>query len=578
MTYYGNVNPELLGWMPLDARRVLELGCGNGALAAVYRERNPAVHYTAVEVHGPSADVAEARVDRLLREDFETLADEAVSGGERFDAIVLGDVLEHLTDPAAVLRRLRGMLADDGHLVVSVPNIGHWTAFFHLMHGRWPAEDSGLFDRTHLRFFTLPSLIDTLKAAGFAVVKGRPRNFPLDRDKAEQWVPKLADFAESMGIDRPTFLARASALQYVVVAAKAERETAPRLRLAVSALAPRLMEVRARLPTEQLQSIPDIVVSYAEKDIVLPSAGQEPRILIVQRAGPRPQEQWTGLLATAISRGWLIVAEWDDHPDLVARVLGWGPELDRWRVIEQTHAVQTSTPALRDAFLAHHREVAFFPNTAFALPPLPEPRDRPASIFYGALNRGAHAADIAASLTPAIAAHPGMTFEVVHDRAVFEALPTERKRFHETLPYEVYLTVLAGCDIALLPLEGKPEELTKSDLKYVEAASRGVAVIAAPAVYAATVRDGETGLIAARREDWATALARLAADPGERRRIAGNAWEDVRANRMFARQIPDRLAWYGSLWRRREELQRTLIARTPGLAERLAAMAQPAAG
>ena len=55
MTYYGNVNPDLLEMIPLTARHVLELGCGEGALAAAYRERNPKVRYTAIEMHEPSA-------------------------------------------------------------------------------------------------------------------------------------------------------------------------------------------------------------------------------------------------------------------------------------------------------------------------------------------------------------------------------------------------------------------------------------------------------------------------------------------------------------------------------------------
>ena len=93
MTYFGNVNPDLLEIIPLTARRVLELGCGEGALAAAYRNRNPKAHYTAIEVHGPSAETAATRVDRLLSADFESMDDGEVMGGARFDTIVMGDVL-----------------------------------------------------------------------------------------------------------------------------------------------------------------------------------------------------------------------------------------------------------------------------------------------------------------------------------------------------------------------------------------------------------------------------------------------------------------------------------------------------
>jgi len=159
MTYFGNVNPDLLELVPLTARRVLELGCGEGAFAAAYRSRNPKAHYSAVELHGASAEQAATRVDRLLCGDFETMDDADVTGGTPFDLIVMGDVLEHMSDPDRVLTRLRDLLADDGHLAISVPNVAHWTALFHLINGHWPAQDSGLFDRTHLRFFTRESAL-----------------------------------------------------------------------------------------------------------------------------------------------------------------------------------------------------------------------------------------------------------------------------------------------------------------------------------------------------------------------------------------------------------------------------------
>ena len=223
MTYFGNVNPELLEIAPLTARRVLELGCGEGAFAAAYRARNPAAHYTGIEVHAPSAAIAEPHVDRLLLGDFEAMDDDEVSGGEPFDLIVMGDVLEHMTDADRVLARLNGLLADDGHLLVSVPNVAHWTALFHLINGRWPAQESGLFDRTHLRFFTLQSLTEALGRAGLRLVKGKTRRFLLDSETAEKWIPPLADLAEKMGVDRQGFLSRSSTLQYVVLSEKAER-------------------------------------------------------------------------------------------------------------------------------------------------------------------------------------------------------------------------------------------------------------------------------------------------------------------------------------------------------------------
>ena len=569
MTYFGNINPELLEIAPLTARRVLELGCGEGAFAAAYRARNPAAHYTGIEVHAPSAAIAEPHVDRLLLGDFEAMDDDEVSGGEPFDLIVMGDVLEHMTDADRVLARLNGLLADDGHLLVSVPNVAHWTALFHLINGRWPAQESGLFDRTHLRFFTLQSLTEALGRAGLRLVKGKTRRFLLDSETAEKWIPPLADLAEKMGVDRQGFLSRSSTLQYVVLSEKAERAIPVQIDLRAATFAPKLMDARTRLPANYLNSVPELVVTHVEKDLRLPAAPeQKPKIVIVQRHIPDSEEQWAGWLAYATRAGWVVVSEYDDHPDLIAAATNSDP-MPKWRTIAYSHAVQTSTEPLAEAFRARNPEVMPFPNAIFSLPPFPEHRDGAPRIFFGAANRQQFSVPVAHALKSVLPKYPDVHFEVVHDRAFFEALPTSAKSFHPTLPYDDYLAAMDRCDIALLPLEGREAERYKSDIKYVEAASRGLAVIASPAVYAETIRDGVTGLIAPTLSDWAPAVERLIGETDLRRTIAHTAWKEVRGHRMFAYQVNARRDWYIDLWRRRAELQARLIERLPLLAQAL---------
>jgi len=191
-------------------------------------------------------------------------------------------------------------------------------------------------------------------------------------------------------------------------------------------------------------------------------------------------------------------------------------------------------------------------------------------VFFGALNRERFSVPVARSLEALLRKYPEVSFEVVHDRAFFDALPTQAKTFHPTLPYDEYLATLETCDIALLPLEGLGGEAFKSDIKWIEAASRGLAVIASPCVYSASIQDGQTGLIAEALDDWSPALERLLAEPELRHSIARAAWTSVADDRMFAFQVETRRAWYASLWDRRAELQQSLIARTPALATLLA--------
>lgn len=575
MSYYGNANPDLLELAPF-ARRVLEVGCGEGDLAAAYRSRNPQCHYVGVEIHAPAAAMAAGRLDQVLVGDIETMDDAAITGGEPFDLILMGDVLEHLRDTDAALARIARLLAPDGCFALCVPNIAHWSSLFHLMHGRWPTEDAGLFDRTHLRFFTLESITTALKKGGFNLIKQRPRKVLLDKQKAETWLPRLGDLAEQMGIDRQSFLDRSATLQYVLIARPAANPAPERtpMQIVTAAMAPRVMDVRTRLPAQQLRTIPEVNVRYQEKSVeIVPVPNGTAKIMVLQRPAVPDQDAWKRMALQALRAGWLIVTEYDDHPELVGQVLGWAPERSRWLQVAAAHAVQTTTEPLAAAFREHNPEVMVFPNAAFVLPPL---RARPAGsepkrVFYGALNRGTFGVALARALEPAIAAHPATIFEVVHDRAFFDALPTDRKNFRPTLDYDAYLEAIGACDIALLPLADDALNLFKSDLKYVESAARGAAVIASPAVYRDSVQDERTGLIAERLEDWAPALIRLLADDSLRERLSRAAWEDVRDNRMFAAQAGARIAWYRRLWEDRAQLHARLLARCPWLAEALAA-------
>jgi len=86
---------------------------------------------------------------------------------------VLADVLEHLPDPPAALRRAIGWARLGGAILVSVPNVAHWQARLTLLRGRWPQEESGTFDATHLRWFTRESLAALLAGAGLRDVELR---------------------------------------------------------------------------------------------------------------------------------------------------------------------------------------------------------------------------------------------------------------------------------------------------------------------------------------------------------------------------------------------------------------------
>jgi pimeloyl-ACP methyl ester carboxylesterase len=355
--------------------------------------------------------------------------------------------------------------------------------------------------------------------------------------------------------------------ELVVVARRGP--TAPSLLVQMAAFAPRLMDIRTRLPAHGLRTDPELIVAYSRAPFGLVACPPEiPKVLVVQRPAITNMDGWRVSLATSIRDDWVVIMEFDDHPDLVLEVVGRKPEEIDWLRFGFTHAVQTSTPQLAQAFGQYNPEVKVFANAAFTLEPFPE-GPAPRRVFYGAVSRGPFAAQVAASLGPVTAEFPEVEYLVIGDRAVFDALPTDRKVFHDFVPFDEYLRLMGTCAVSLSPIEGRRHQETKSDAKFLDASARGVLTLASPTIYAATIRHGETGLIAERVEDWAPLLAQALRDEPARRAMARNAWDYVRTERMFAQQVPERRRWYRDLWARRAELTEGVIRRVPGLAEEL---------
>lgn len=142
--------------------RVLDIGCASGGLL---RRLEPKAGYRAgLEISETAARAASQVGDLVVHGAVED--SDLPFEADSFDVVILGDVIEHLPDSAAGLRRAVGWAKPGGAVVVSVPNIAHWQARLELLRGRWPSTESGTFDAGHLRFFTIESLTKLLSESG----------------------------------------------------------------------------------------------------------------------------------------------------------------------------------------------------------------------------------------------------------------------------------------------------------------------------------------------------------------------------------------------------------------------------
>ncbi len=149
-------------------KTVLELGPATGRVTRVLSERGCQV--VAVERDGAMAPNLEPYCSRVIVGDVERLSLEEVFGERRFDVILAGDFLEHLAHPLKLLQDLKRYLSEDGYIVASIPNIAHGSVRLSLLNGKFEYKDIGILDRTHLRFFTLDSILRLFTDAGFAIV------------------------------------------------------------------------------------------------------------------------------------------------------------------------------------------------------------------------------------------------------------------------------------------------------------------------------------------------------------------------------------------------------------------------
>lgn len=165
---YTNVRPEIVGMIDAPPRRVLDVGCSNGALGRYLKAAHADVWVAGIE--GDASFAAEARehLDLVLHQNLDTIDADGLP--QDVDLLILADVLEHTVKPDAVLARLLTCTTSDAEIVISLPNAQHWTAVKNLLIGHWPRNERGLFDRTHLQLFTRSNMRDLTRDAGLTEV------------------------------------------------------------------------------------------------------------------------------------------------------------------------------------------------------------------------------------------------------------------------------------------------------------------------------------------------------------------------------------------------------------------------
>lgn len=208
------VNMDLFALIPPQAERVVEVGCMHGQMGRMFLQGKPQASYVGIDIDPDYAQVAAAHCTRTIAGDIETLNEAVFDSLFPSDCWIFGDCLEHLRDPWAMLQKVRSRIAPGGALVACIPNAQHWSVQWRLMTGQFRYEDSGLMDRTHLRWLTRITMLEMFAATGWRVDHGVARYLPESPLQASV-LEGVRAFAQVCGANVDEAVRDATAFQYV---------------------------------------------------------------------------------------------------------------------------------------------------------------------------------------------------------------------------------------------------------------------------------------------------------------------------------------------------------------------------
>lgn len=171
--YFSNIRKDLISLISPDAKgiKILEVGAAYGETLYYLKQNGIASEAVGVDIFEDTKNKPNYKpIDKFIFGDIEKT--ELPEYEKHFDLILLPDVLEHLVEPKKVLEKLKMYLKEDGQIILSMPNIRHYSAIKKIvLKGDFRYEESGIFDYTHMRFYCRKNIQELLETTGYKVVK-----------------------------------------------------------------------------------------------------------------------------------------------------------------------------------------------------------------------------------------------------------------------------------------------------------------------------------------------------------------------------------------------------------------------
>jgi len=167
---YTGLREDIVSLIKGKDLNVLDIGCATGVTGKYLKDKGIASFVYGVEYLPEMGKEAAGFLNQVEIGDIQN--NEVINRipDNKFEYIILGDVLEHLYDPWIVLKKLSSKLLVGGRVIISLPNIGHIDVMIHLLFRKtWPLNERGIFDKSHLRYFAKNDVAKLIISSGLSV-------------------------------------------------------------------------------------------------------------------------------------------------------------------------------------------------------------------------------------------------------------------------------------------------------------------------------------------------------------------------------------------------------------------------
>lgn len=171
---YIGLRKDIIKYIDGESNKVLDVGCAIGVNGKYLLDKGIASEVVGIEFDEIMAEEASEHNSKIFCGDLNNkeFLESFLNSNYTFDYILFGDILEHLIEPQKVLAVFKSLLNKNGKIIISLPNIAHVELFIQVfIKGSWPKNERGIFDKTHLRWFTRKDVFSLVKKSDLEVIK-----------------------------------------------------------------------------------------------------------------------------------------------------------------------------------------------------------------------------------------------------------------------------------------------------------------------------------------------------------------------------------------------------------------------